>query len=136
MDDNVQQVVPLFGVVSMEASLRFYVDALGFEMKNRWIDEGKLRWCWLQLGGAALMLQEYRTEWIPSGKLGEGVSLNFQCRDAIAFYHEVGARGTPAVKKPFVGNGMWVVQFTDPDGYQVFFESLTDVPEETEYAEG
>jgi catechol 2,3-dioxygenase-like lactoylglutathione lyase family enzyme len=135
VEPNVQQVVPMFGVASMEASLRFYVDGLGFEMTNRWIDEGTLRWCWLQLGDAALMLQEYRTEWAPKGPVGEGVSLNFVCRDALAIYHEVGARGIPAAKKPFVGNGMWVVEFTDPDGYQVYFESVTDVPEGTEYAE-
>jgi lactoylglutathione lyase len=53
---NVQQVVPFFMVSNMEASLRFYVEGLGFEMIKHWIDEGKFRWCWLQLGGAALML--------------------------------------------------------------------------------
>ncbi|MFL5381751.1 MAG: VOC family protein [Longimicrobiaceae bacterium] len=52
-EPNVQQVVPLLAVADMAASLRFYVDGLGFEMTNRWIDEGELRWCWFQLGGAA-----------------------------------------------------------------------------------
>jgi hypothetical protein len=28
---------------------------------------------------------------------------------------------------------MWVVVFTDPDGYKLDFESPTDAPEETEY---
>src|SRR3982751_4600083 len=136
---NVKQAVPFFAVSNMEASLRYYVDGLGFEMTNRWIDEGKLRWCWLQLGGAALMLQEFRTgehdSWVPEGKVGEGVSLNFQCRDALAVFREVTGRGITAVQKPFVGNRMWVAQFTDPDGYSIFFESPTDVPEETVYAE-
>ena len=67
---NVKQAVPFFGVSDMETSLRFYLDGLGFEMKNKWIDEGKLRWCWLGIGDAALMLQEFRLE----GKLGVGVS--------------------------------------------------------------
>jgi hypothetical protein len=31
-------------------------------VKNKWIDEGKLRWCWLEIGDAALMLQESRLE--------------------------------------------------------------------------
>ena len=136
---NVEQAVPLFAVSSMAESLHFYVDGLGFVMSNQWVPEGRLKWCWLQLGGAALMLQEYRTEghdsWTPKGPVGEGVSLNFVCRDALAIYHDVGGRGIPAARKPFVGNHMWVVQFTDPDGYQVFFESATDVPEETEYVE-
>ncbi len=40
-----------------------------------------------------------------------------------------------AAKRPFVGNGMWVTSLTDPDGYQLHFESETDAPEETELAE-
>lgn len=131
---DVQQVVPLLGVVDMQASLRFYVDGLGFEMTNRWIDEGVLRWCWLQLGGAALMLQEFRPEWVPKGPVGEGMSLNFVCRDALAIYREVIGRGVPSARNPFVGNQMWVVSLVDPDGYRIFFESPTDAPEETEYS--
>ena len=53
---NVQQAVPFLMVSNIEASVRFYVDGLGFEIKRNWTDEGKLRWCWLQNGGAALML--------------------------------------------------------------------------------
>jgi catechol 2,3-dioxygenase-like lactoylglutathione lyase family enzyme len=35
--------------------------------------------------------------------------------------------------RPFVGNGMWVTEIRDPDGYQLCFESPTDAPEESEY---
>jgi len=45
---NVKQAVPFFAVSDIEQSLRFYIDGLGFEMINKWIDNGKLRWCWLQ----------------------------------------------------------------------------------------
>ena len=78
-DGNVQEVVPFLHVSSMERSVRYYVDGLGFTMKNRWVVDGKLRWCWLALGGAALMLQEFpkdgQDSWVPAGKVGEGVSL-------------------------------------------------------------
>jgi hypothetical protein len=30
---------------------------------------------------------------------------------------------------------MWVTQVTDPDGYELYFESPTDAPEETEFSE-
>jgi lactoylglutathione lyase len=137
-ETNVKQAVPFFGVSSMEASLRFYVDGLGFRMTNQWMDEGKLRWCRLEIGAAALMLQEFRKEghdsWRPSGKLGEGVNICFMCEDALAIYHEAKSRGIAARRNPFVGNRLWVVSFTDPDGYRVDFESPTDVPEETEYS--
>jgi len=135
---NVQQAVPFFNVSDMEQSLRFYQDGLGFTMKYKWIDEGKLRWCWLELGNAALMLQEYRTEghnpWKPEGKVGVGVSVCLMCRDALSIYRESRSRGLEP-RKPFVGNALWVVNFKDPDGYVICFESPTDVPEETEYTE-
>ena len=129
---NVRQAVPFFGVSSMEASLRYYVDGLGFTMTLKWIDEGKLRWCCLERGGAALMLQEFKREWAPEGKLGVGVSICFICDDALALYREFIAKGIEA-KRPFVGNAMWVTSLIDPDGYRLDFESTTDAPEETEY---
>ena len=137
-EPNVQQAVPFFAVSDIEASVRYYVDGLGFEMTMKWIDEGKLRWCWLQRGGAALMLQEFRKEghgaWVPEGKLGEGVSICFICRDALAIYREVTSRGIQA-SRPFVSNGMWNSGLSDPDGYRIEFESYTDVPEGTAYSE-
>lgn len=135
---NVKQAVPLFAVANIEESIRYYVNGLGFEMTKKWIDEGKLRWCWLQHGDAALMLQEFRKEgqdsWVPQGKVGEGVSICFICKDALLIYHEVISRGIKA-SRPFVGNGMWVTSLVDPDGYRLDFESSTDAPEETEFSE-
>jgi lactoylglutathione lyase len=137
-EPNVRQAVPFFAVKDMESSLHYYVDGLGFEMTHRWIDDGKLRWCWLQLGGAALMLQEFRKEghdsWTPEGKVGVGVSIYFICRDALAFHRDLKARGIQA-GRPFVGNGMWVTTLSDPDGYKLHFESPTDVPEDTQFSE-
>jgi len=128
---NVQQAVPFFRVTNMEASLRFYVEGVGFEITNQWIVEGSIRWCWLQFGGAALMLQEFHP---PVDVLGAGVSVCFMCKDAIAIYHSLKSRGLNA-SKPFVGNGLWVTSVRDPDGYLIEFESPTDIPEETEYSE-
>jgi catechol 2,3-dioxygenase-like lactoylglutathione lyase family enzyme len=135
---RVRQAVPFFGVADMDRSLRFYVDGLGFNMRHHWIHEGKLRWCWLQIDDAAVMLQEFWHEGphanVPKDKLGVGVSVYFTCEDALAFYNEVIARGVEA-GEPFVGNNMWVTGLRDPDGYELYFESATDVPEETKYSE-
>jgi catechol 2,3-dioxygenase-like lactoylglutathione lyase family enzyme len=135
---NVQQAVPFFRVASMDASLQFYVAGLGFAVTNRWIDGGKLRWCWMELGGAALMLQELTPpaagEGTAASPLGRGVAICFMCQDALAIYRDATARGlTP--QEPFVGNGLWVTGFVDPDGYRLDFESPTDVAEDTTLGE-
>ncbi len=62
------------------------------------------------------------------------MSIFFMCKDALAIYREVTARGIKT-REPFVGNHMWVVGMKDPDGYAIEFESWTDVPEETKYSE-
>ena len=131
-----KQLVPLLMVRSMDASLRFYVEGLGFTLTNTWKPDGKIRWCWLEHGSTALMLQEWAADHqrsaAPKSKLGEGVGFYFICEDALAFYRAVKDRGMK-VNRPFVGNTMWVTSLDDPDGWNLHFESQTDVAEGTEY---
>jgi len=135
---NIKQLVPLLMVRDMQSSLSFYVKGIGCEITNKWIYNDRVRWCWLQIDGAALMLQEYVSDEhhqsIPAEHSGAGVSFYFTCDDALAFYHAVIAKGL-SPSEPFVGNKMWVVGLSDPDGYQIFFESATDVTEETSYSD-
>lgn len=135
---NIKQAVPFFWVLDIEKSIHFYVDCLGFSKTKEWLVEGRIRWCWLEHGGASVMLQEFWDD-APvrkstGSKLGEGVSIAFICDDALSLYLQFISRGVN-VAEPFVGNNMWVVSVSDPDGYNLFFESLTDVPEETQYSQ-
>ena len=111
-------------------------------MKHQWIPDhaedhpdGRIRWCWLELGDAAIMLQEFLLQRRPKETLGTGVSVSFMCEDALALYHEFKSRGVQTRNRPFVGNGLWVVPVTDPDGYRMEFQSPTDAPEESELEE-
>jgi len=138
MDEaNVQQAVPLFAVTNIETSVRYYVDGLGFAMTRVWFDDGKLRWCWLNQGGAALMLQEFPREGVdarvPPVNPGDGVTIYFVCSDAIAMYRAITSRGIQA-SRPVVENGMWITSLVDPDGYSIAFESYTDAPEDAVFA--
>ena len=81
---NIKQAVPFFSVTNMEASLRFYVDGLGFEMKHWWVPDhadhdykpdGRVRWCWLQRGDAAVMFQEFLPERRPKETLDRNIRL-------------------------------------------------------------
>jgi lactoylglutathione lyase len=130
---NITEVVPFLRVADMTASLRFYVDGLNARIAARWEPEGELRWCRLELGGTSLMLQTFGPalrERAAAHPLGLGVSLAFQCADAIALYHELRTRGVDA-SEPMVGNGLWNTAVADPDGYILEFASPTDVAEET-----
>jgi hypothetical protein len=60
------------------------LDGLGFGMKNKGVVDGDVRWCWLELGGAALMLSGFSKPL----KVGEGMSL-------CAFRPKVPGRSTP-----------------------------------------
>ena len=73
--------------------------------------------------------------WSPKGKLGTGASVSFMCEDALALYREFKSRGVQMQNRPSVGNGLWVVSLTDPDGYRLEFSSPTDAPEESELEE-
>jgi hypothetical protein len=135
---NVKYAVPFFCITQMDRSLRFYIDGLGFTRTRQWVVDGEIRWCWLEHGGAALMLQncgQKIVDSMPGGaKLGAGVSIWFQCEDAIALYRGFVSRGIHA-SEPQVGNGLWDTALNDPDGYRLHFESPTDVPEETTLSE-
>lgn len=138
MSMRVNEVVPFFAVKDMEKSVVFYIDGLGFEFKNKWVEDGVIRWCHLLIGEAGLMLQQFRTQGHDSrqfrDKKGEGVTLCFFCDDAVGFYQDVTSRGIDA-SEPFVGNMMWVTEMTDPDGYELLFESPTNVVEGTKLSE-
>ena len=90
MSMRVNEVVPFFAVKDMEKSVVFYIDGLGFEFKNKWVEDGVIRWCHLLIGEAGLMLQQFRTQGHDSrqfrDKKGEGVTLCFFCDDAVGFY--------------------------------------------------
>lgn len=133
--ENVREAVPFFRVADIQSSLDFY-RRIGFEKTNEWVHDGQLRWCSLRLGSASLMLQEFWYEGqnknVTEEKLGVGVSICLMCEDALAVYSAAKASGLEP-RQPFVGNGLWVVGFSDPDGYVLEFESATEVPEGTRY---
>jgi catechol 2,3-dioxygenase-like lactoylglutathione lyase family enzyme len=108
----VTQTVPFFAVSDMQRSLTHYVDRLGFKMTNKWVDDGKLRWCWLEHGRAALMLQEHRTDGhnarVFEGRCGEGTEFACTTEEGGAAAGR-GGEGT----RPFAA----LAPFTDHDGY-------------------
>lgn len=133
-ETNLKQAVPFFMVTDIHRSIEFYVNGLGFELKIDWKPKGRIEWCYLEREGVALMLQEFRQEFLPKERLGIGVSICCICQDSLKLYNEFQQKGLDP-KEPFVGNTMWITSLIDPDGYKLDFESYTTVAEETKYSE-
>lgn len=135
---NVVQAVPILPVWNIGRSMQYYTEGVGFTKTVEWTKDGRLHWCRLQHGEAALMLKQIEhaghPAWISRRKVADGVGICFLCTDALAVYREVISRGIEA-SKPFVGHGNWVTYLTDPDGFGISFESRTEVREGTEYSE-
>ena len=131
---NVQQAVPFLWVGDILDSVRFYRDGLGFTVKRKWEDAGRLQWCWLEIGGGAIMLQEGDRQRVRGQDAHAAMDLYFICQDAVALWRQVVARGI-AAERPRVDNGMWITSVEDPDGLTVYFESPTEAPEDSVFAE-
>ena len=114
---------PVLHVSNVEASLRFYVDRLGFTVPWRAGPEGRTDVAQVDRQGCALILAEH---W--PAKAGKGlmfISLNVEppthaggVAAVDALRAELEARGV-AVKDGFWGYKLLVVE--DPDGNQLFF---------------
>lgn len=121
-----RQLVPLLTVTSIERSVQFYRDRLGFQMREKWEPDGKLAWCWMARDDWAVMLQQDCPEEDgPAEGRGRGVTFYCNCDDADAVHAELTQRGLKLQPPTVAFYGMKQVYLNDPDGYQLCFESPT-----------
>lgn len=125
---------PVLHVSDVEASLRFYMNHLGFTSPWRYDEEGKARVAQVDRQGCALILSD---QW--PAKVGKGlifISLNVEppTRETAiaaldALRAELAAKGAP-VKEGNWGYRLLVID--DPDGNQLFFNYPSETPSEKE----
>ena len=112
---------PVLHVTDVEASLRFYVNVLGFTCPWRYDEDGRASVAQVERQGCALILADTWPE-----KVGKGlmfISVNVETRETQiaaldALRAELEAKGVP-VKEGSWGYRLLVVD--DPDGNQLFF---------------
>jgi len=114
---------PVLHVKNVEASLRFYVDRLGFTSPWRYDDDGKVYVAQVDRQGCALILADTWPEKIGKGLMFISLNVEPQSREAAvvaldALRVELEAKGVP-VKEGSWGYRLLVVD--DPDGNQLFF---------------
>ena len=126
MTIDVRGLAPLLQVFDMPASLRFYRDALGFQVVSSSEPGDEADWVWLRHGDAHLMLNTaYERDTRPPApdpgraQWHEDASLYLGCPDVDAAYAHLRARGIAAEPPRVAPYGMRQLYTRDPDGYVV-----------------
>ena len=114
---------PVLHVSSVEASLRFYVDQLGFTISWQFEEEGRVFVAQVDRTGCALILAEQWPEKVGKGLMFISLNVEPETHEAAvaaldALRAELEARGAP-VKDGHWGYRLLVVE--DLDGNQLFF---------------
>jgi catechol 2,3-dioxygenase-like lactoylglutathione lyase family enzyme len=110
-------------VTDVEASLRFYVDRLGFTSPWRYAEDGRVYVAQVERQGCALILADTWPEKVGKGLMFISLNVEPETREAAiaaldALRAELEAMGAP-VKDGSWGYRLLVVD--DPDGNQLFF---------------
>jgi catechol 2,3-dioxygenase-like lactoylglutathione lyase family enzyme len=114
---------PVLHVTDLEASLRFYVDRLGFTSPWRYDEDGKAHVAQVDRQGCSLILANTWPEKVGKGLIFISLNVEPQTREAAiaaldALRAELEAKSVP-VKDGSWGYRLLVVD--DPDGNQLFF---------------
>ena len=114
---------PVLHVTDVEASVRFYVNQLGFTSPWRYGEDGRARVAQVERLGCALILADTWPEKIGKGLMFISVNFEQETREATiaaldALRAELEAKGV-SVKEDSWGYRLLVID--DPDGNQLFF---------------
>jgi catechol 2,3-dioxygenase-like lactoylglutathione lyase family enzyme len=121
---------PVLHVADVDASLRFYVDRLGFTSPWRYDEDGKAYVAQVARQGCALILADAWPEKIGKGLMFISLNVEPATHEAAvaaldALRAELERKGVP-VKEGSWGYRILVVD--DPDGNQLFFNYPNDAP--------
>lgn len=126
MSFKLEQLCPLLQVFDMPRSIAFYLDVLGFHVRQT-NDAGagdRCDWAMLQRDGSTLMLNTaYEADKRPAAPdpkriaAHRDVGLYFSCAELDAVYEHLRAHGISADPPRVAPYGMRQLSLRDPDGY-------------------
>lgn len=126
---DIRGMAPLLQVFDMPTALRFYRDALGFEVVGSSGDGDQSGWILLRRAGVEIMLNTaYEADSRPPRPdrtriaAHADVGLYFGCQDLDGAYADLVAKGVAAEPPKVAPYGMKQVYVTDPDGYVLCFQ--------------
>ncbi len=86
---KIRNIIPMLATGDMEASVRFYRDTLGFEVRDRFESGGRTWWCEMMRDGAVLMFTQHEVDvQSPGARAGFGqTSINIYLDDGVEALH-------------------------------------------------
>ena len=119
---RVRTMSPAYTVDDLERSLKLYVDGLGFTVKDRWEEDGKLLGVMLVAGSVQLGLSQDDWSKGRDRKKGVGTSLYLQTvQDLDALAARCRAHGVEVYGPKTEPWGARVLHVVDPDGFKLVF---------------
>jgi uncharacterized glyoxalase superfamily protein PhnB len=117
---SITGVAPSLTVNDIEASVAFYRDVLGFAVKDRWEDGGKLLGAEMRAGQSLFMLMQ--DDWKKGRDRVKGQGVRFFCtidQDVDGVAERIKAAGGRLDAEPKDEWGMRAFSIEDPDGYKL-----------------
>ncbi len=117
-------VGPSLTVASLDASMAWYRDVVGFAVERTYEREGKLMAVALRAGSVEILLTQDNGAKGADRAKGEGFSLMFtSLQDIDALAAQAKARGATLDTEPTDAFGMRVFRLRDPDGFRLAIAS-------------
>jgi catechol 2,3-dioxygenase-like lactoylglutathione lyase family enzyme len=102
-------------VRDQDRALRFYTEALGFQVATDQPFDDRQRWIELRIPGADTRLVLFTPDG-HEGRVGTFSNVTFLADDVVRTYHELAARGVEFLGEPEVAAWGTAARFKDPEG--------------------
>ncbi len=126
---KIRNVIPMLATGDMEATVRFYRDALGFELRDKFDSGGRTWWCEMMRDGHALMFTQHEVDVdAPGARAGFAqTSINVYLDSGIAEFHaRLKNSGYSVSQMRVTFYRMREFDLRDPAGYTVLIGQPTD----------
>ncbi|MGZ5476369.1 MAG: VOC family protein [Thermoanaerobaculia bacterium] len=121
---SIRTVTPSITVNDIEKSLVWYRDVLGFAVKERWENEGKLAGVEIVAGDVSFMLGQ--DDWKKGRDRVKGEGFRLYCttgQNVDRLAESIKVRGGQLIQEPRDEWGMRTLTVVDPDGFKITIAS-------------
>ena len=127
---SITELVPMMICKDVQATIKFYQEVLGFEVRDRMDDVGTSGWASLERGAVRLMLAS--PSYVPTPKPIEGqlseVLFYFYTDDVVGLRAHIVECGHQVSDFAVRFYQMKEIELTDPEGHVLIFGQDTDEP--------